>query len=110
MDTNTRYGCTRPKRGLSARFHDSFRNPLGDRTRYVRGPLFVTVTVSRLICCYAENRMVSVRPVPRESPFPESLSVPFAPIEKSLTQAGMRPIHGFSPTVTIAESANIRPN
>src|SRR3954466_11268609 len=39
VDADTGYGGTRPKRGLSARLHDSFRNPLGDRTRRTRTPV-----------------------------------------------------------------------
>src|ERR1700752_3080543 len=69
MDADACYGRTRPKRGLSARLHDSFRNPLGDRTRTTRTPVRHRYSLSAdLLLCGKPDEVVRPRSPARALP------------------------------------------
>jgi len=83
MDADTGYGRTRPKRGLSARFHDSFRNPLGETNPHDAAPVRHRYSLSdNLLLCGNRKMMCPIRS-PRE-PLPRKPFVSPSPRRKKL--------------------------
>src|SRR3954453_1883298 len=82
VDADAGYGSTRPKRGLSARFHDSFRNPLGDRTRTVRTPARRRYSLSANLLLCGNRKMTCPGLVPARAPSPKALVSPSPRHEK----------------------------
>src|SRR5437762_5809995 len=99
MDANTRYGCTRPKRGLFSRFHVPRPATLSVIDPRNAEPHRHRIVSRRALAALQESRIV-----------PPGLRPLEHPVHRSLTQGRMRPIHGFCLTVTAPKALEIRAN